>query len=70
MKQVVYSIEGMSCQGCAKAVSNVLNDVVGVQTASVDLADKSAEVSFDEAVINFDIIRSAVAEAGYTISQS
>ena len=56
MKQVVYSIEGMSCQGCAKAVSNVLNDVVGVQTASVDLADKSAEVS--------------LAEAGYTISQS
>lgn len=67
MKKEVYSIEGMSCQGCANAVNNVLNDVPGVVSATVDLGKQSAEVAYDESTTTFESLQSAVDEAGYRL---
>lgn len=67
MEKELYTVEGMSCQGCANAVTRVLNDVVGVESATVDLDKQSAEVVYDEAATNFEGIRSAVDEAGYRL---
>ncbi len=67
MKKETYVVEGMSCQGCAKAVTNVINNLSGVQSATIDLANKSALVTYDEAATNFETIHSAVAEAGYSL---
>ncbi|MGO4929356.1 heavy-metal-associated domain-containing protein [Fundicoccus sp. Sow4_D5] len=67
MKKELYTVEGMSCQGCANAVTRVLNDVVGVESATVDLDKQSAEVVYDEAATNFEGIRSVVDEAGYRL---
>ena len=69
VKQAVYKVEGMSCQGCANAVTNVLNDVAGVSAAVIDLSKQSADVTFDETVTYFDIMRSAIDEAGYSLSE-
>ena len=67
MKKDTYVVEGMSCQGCAKAVTNVINNLSGVQSATIDLANKSALVTYDEVATNFETIHSAVAEAGYSL---
>ena len=67
MKHTVFKVEGLNCQGCANAVTNVLNDVAGVQSAVVDLDDASAQVEFDETLTNFETMRAAVDEAGYTL---
>jgi len=59
------SIEGMSCNHCVNHVKNALADVVGVESATVDLATKSAVVTggaLDDAAL-----RAAVAEAGYGV---
>lgn len=69
MKKETYIVEGMSCQGCARAVTNVINDLSGVQSATIDLANKSAVVAYDETATNFEAIHSAVAEAGYSLSK-
>lgn len=67
MKQTIFKVEGLSCQGCANAVTNVLNDVNGVQSAVVDLDIASAQVDFDETLTNFETMHAAVDEAGYTL---
>lgn len=67
MKKETYSVEGMSCQGCANAVSNVLNDVNGVEMATVDLTKQTVEVSYDEVATSFETLYSAVDEAGYQL---
>ena len=51
-------IEGMACMHCAASVKNALEAVAGVQSATVDLEDKSAVVTLRGEVTN-----SALAEA-------
>jgi copper chaperone len=40
-------VEGMSCGHCVNAVKNLINEVEGVETAEVDLASKTATISFE-----------------------
>ena len=61
------SIEGMTCQHCVQHITEALNEVEGVSSVSVDLEGKSAEVEASESVTD-DALKSAVAEAGYTVT--
>lgn len=61
-----FDVKGMSCQNCVKHVTHALESVAGVETVSVDLAAKQAEVSGnyqDEALVE------AVKQSGYEIVQ-
>lgn len=42
---IVLRISGMTCSGCAHAVTRTLSSVPGVSTARVDLASECATVS-------------------------
>lgn len=65
---VVLSISGMTCDGCAKTVTRVLSRVAGVTNAEVDFASRCAVVT-GGARPN-DLI-AAVQAAGYgALSQS
>jgi P-type Cu+ transporter len=58
------SISGMSCAGCVTTVEGALRAVPGVVTASVNLADRSAEVTGTVApTVLLDAIKSAGYEA-------
>jgi copper chaperone CopZ len=67
--QTNLKIEGMHCDGCARAVRNVLSRVEGVTGASVDLARGQAEIRSDRPVAP-ETLRAAVADAGYQASVS
>jgi copper chaperone CopZ len=62
-ESVTYSVPGMFCEHCVKAVSEELGAVAGVETVDVDLATKLVVVHgvglADEA------LRGAIEEAGY-----
>jgi copper ion binding protein len=62
MKKTI-SIEGMSCQHCAKRVQTALAAIPGVRAATVDLGKKTAEVEGD--ALSDATLRAAVADAGY-----
>lgn len=63
-----YTVEGMSCDHCVRAVTEEVSALRGVSKAEVDLAGKSLTVTSDEPV-DFAAIKEAVAEAGdYTVS--
>ena len=65
MATVTLNIDGMTCGGCVKSVTKVLNDLDGVHSATVSLENKNAQVEFDEGKIQMAQLVEAVEDAGY-----
>ena len=66
--QATYTVEGMTCGHCVKAVTEEVSAIAGVTGVDVDLATGRLVVSSD-APVDFDRIVEAVAEAGdYTLA--
>lgn len=66
MDEVIYSVPGMSCAHCERAVSGELSAVVGVESVDVDLESKLVVVrgsALDDAAL-----RAAIDEAGYEVA--
>jgi len=42
-----YTVNGMTCDGCANTVTKLLSKVQGVQEARVSLNEKTAEVTHE-----------------------
>ncbi|MBG9984424.1 heavy-metal-associated domain-containing protein [Aerococcaceae bacterium DSM 111022] len=63
-----YNVEGLSCAGCARTVENTLKDISGVDNASVNLAEKTAAVSYTDSNITFETLSNAVADSGYKLA--
>lgn len=56
---VKLKIEGLSCGHCVNAVTNILNEVEGVEKVNVSLPDL-AEVDFDETKVSVDNLKQAI----------
>ena len=65
MATITLNIDGMTCGGCVKSVTKVLNDLDGVRSATVSLENKNAQVEFDEDKIQMAQLVEAVEDAGY-----
>ena len=61
-------IEGMTCGGCVRSVTSVLQAVPGVASVAVSLEGKSATVTFDPAKAGTDALKRAVEDAGYEVT--
>ncbi|WP_418283831.1 heavy-metal-associated domain-containing protein [Halorubrum sp. DTA46] len=64
MSQTI-TVEGMSCEHCEQSVTEALEGVTGVTSASADRESESATVEGDA---DTDALVSAVSEAGYDAS--
>ncbi len=65
MATVTLNIDGMTCGGCVKSVTKVLNGLDGVRSATVSLENKNAQVEFDEGKIQIVQLVEAVEDAGF-----
>ncbi len=63
--KLLLSIEGMNCDGCAKKITAALQAVPGVQSATVNLAEKSAAVSLASPPPAPRDLMSAIKSAGF-----
>jgi copper chaperone len=66
MSEIRYSVPGMSCEHCERAVRSELEQVAGVESVDVDLETKLVTVrgvALDDAAL-----RAAIDEAGYEAS--
>lgn len=59
-------IEGMMCAHCTGRVQKALEEIEGVESASMSLEEKSAEVMLTKDVSD-DVLKAAVIEAGYEV---
>ena len=65
MDDTVFKVGGMSCGGCVKSVTNVLQGLEGVQKAEVSLEKGEARVAYDAGRVARDQMLQAIAEAGF-----
>ena len=67
METISIPIEGMTCGGCVKSVTGVLQKIDGVKNVVVSLEKKQVEIQFDEAKTSPRIFKQAIEDAGYEV---
>ncbi|ROV55481.1 heavy-metal-associated domain-containing protein [Neisseria chenwenguii] len=68
METLTLNIDGMTCGGCVKSVTRILEGVGGVTKAEVSLEKNNAVVEFDPAQTNPAALIEAVEDGGYDAS--
>jgi mercuric ion binding protein len=64
-RTVTLAVEGMTCVSCPYQVEAALKTVDGVTGIDVSFAEKTAVVSFDDAVTGIAALTRATADAGF-----
>ena len=64
-----YTINGMTCEHCVRAVTEEVGQVAGVREVRVDLASGAVDVVSDTTP-DEAAVRAAVEEAGYELAPS
>ena len=67
MEKMVLKVDGMSCEHCARAVTNAVSGISGTQDVSVDLKNGSVSFNYDPGKAPLDAISAAITEEGYTV---
>lgn len=68
MNKINLKISGMTCVSCANTLEKSLNELNGV-TSSVNFANTTAKVTFDENIISMNIIEKTINKLGFKISK-
>lgn len=64
MQKVEFTIEGMTCEHCVRAVRGRLERTPGVKVDVVQVG--TAKIEYDPAKTNIDDLEEAIADEGYT----
>ena len=67
MTEATYSVTGMTCDHCVRAVESEVGKVTGVTSVSVDLGAGRLTLVSEEPV-DPDAVRAAVEEAGFELA--
>lgn len=65
METVILKVSGMSCGGCVKSVTGVLEALPGVKKADVSLEKGEAVVSFEPGAVTREQMKQAIEDAGF-----
>ncbi|WP_373753125.1 heavy-metal-associated domain-containing protein [Neisseria weixii] len=68
MESITLNVEGMTCSGCVKSVTRILENTDGVAKAEVSLENKSAVIEFDATKTNVDALIEAIEDGGFDAS--
>ena len=61
-------VRGMTCNGCAGTVQNIIKMQKGVDAVEVQYPENTAEVAFDESQISEEQIKEVVQMMGYSLN--
>ncbi len=65
METTTLKVTGMSCGGCVKSVTNVLQALPGVGKAEVSLEKGEARVEYEAGKVTREAMAQAIADAGF-----
>ncbi|HYH50883.1 MAG TPA: heavy metal-associated domain-containing protein [Acidimicrobiia bacterium] len=66
MTEATYSVKGMTCDHCVRAVETEVGKIPGISSVSVDLGAGRLTLTSEEPV-DPGTVREAVEEAGYEV---
>jgi len=64
---MVFPVKGMTCASCVTSVESILKSQPGVKKVSVNLADNTANVEYDDDLTNPGKLKKAVQSIGYDL---
>ncbi|KGX92838.1 ATPase P [Pontibacillus halophilus JSM 076056 = DSM 19796] len=67
-EQIELDVEGMTCAACSNRIEKVLNRMEGVEEATVNLANETAQVRFQSGVLQLSDIIGKIQKLGYDAS--
>ena len=67
MKRLVVGVGGMSCQGCVKNVTGVLQALPGVAEVAVSLEKAEADITYDPQLVKPTQFKEAIEGAGFDV---
>ena len=65
MKNIILSIDGMTCSACSNGLEKYLNKQNGIFNANVNLVMANATITYDEKILNQEKIEKYVKQAGF-----
>ena len=65
MKNIILSIDGMTCSACSNGLEKYLNKQNGIFNASVNLVMTNATITYDENILNQEKIEKYIKQAGF-----
>ncbi len=68
MATTVLNVPDISCDHCARTVTEALTPIEGVQRVEVDVPSKKVEVQYDPDRADVDRMRDALAEEDYPVA--
>lgn len=63
----VYSVEGMTCTGCERTISDAVHKLEGVMEVKADYQTGRVEVFFDTTFVDAPAISKVIEEKGYKV---
>ena len=69
MQKATLNISGMTCGGCVRSVTKVIDALDGVVKSEVSLEQKRAVVDYDPGKLGVEQLKRAIEEAGYEVNQ-
>ena len=68
MTTETLSVPDISCDHCRRTIETALGRLPGVRAATVDVAARRVEVTYDEATVAPAAIRDTLADEGYEVA--
>ena len=68
-RHIRVGVGGMHCAACSSRIEKVLSSMEGVETASVNLAAETLELSWDDTLLPYEEVREKVASLGFTLAE-
>ena len=68
METIQLDVKGMSCGGCVKSVTGVLQKIPGVNSVDVSLEQNRATISYDPNQATPAQFRQAIEGAGFSVA--
>ncbi len=65
MKNIILSVEGMTCSSCSNGLEKYLNKQNGIINANVNLVMANVTVDYDETILNQEKIEKYIKQAGF-----
>jgi copper chaperone len=68
METLQINVEGMTCGGCVKSVTGVLQKIAGVSSVEVSLEQKRATVIYNPSQAKPEQFKAAIEDAGFEVA--
>jgi copper chaperone CopZ len=65
-----FTVEGMHCESCSSAITEALERVEGVESASADHGSGAAEAIFRSPEVSVDELTAEIEGLGYTVTRT